>query len=302
MAIVRSIAGSVVRPIPAAITGASGGGGGGGGGGSLPLDTVTTAVLAYSVSRKLRTAYSGSALRVRRSSDNAEQDIGFSSNLLDESALTTFCGAGDGFIVTVYDQSGASGAEDYTQSTAAAQPQIVSSGAVVKKDTYPAMQQPASSDFVTLATWPGAASVTICEVWSAPSARNCVPVSATQNSSVFSGAAVNGESSTVLADGVGAGTQTYYKNGSLVATDGTDSRDTLHTAWNIDALIIARHAGLDLSVASVWDDLRTTYYLGSNALFPGPEYWSEQIVLSGASAGDVSSIESNQASAYGITL
>ena len=42
------------------------------------LDTYPNAAAAYSV-RKLRTAYTGSAIRVRRSSDNAEQNIGFTA-------------------------------------------------------------------------------------------------------------------------------------------------------------------------------------------------------------------------------
>ena len=62
------------------------------GGSSLLLDTYTGAAAAYSL-RKLRTAYSGSAIRVRRSSDNTEQDIGFTSNGdLDTSVLQTFVG------------------------------------------------------------------------------------------------------------------------------------------------------------------------------------------------------------------
>jgi hypothetical protein len=43
---------------------------------SLLLDTYTGAAVAYSL-RKLRTNYSGNAIRVRRSSDNTEQDFGF---------------------------------------------------------------------------------------------------------------------------------------------------------------------------------------------------------------------------------
>jgi len=42
----------------------------------LLLDIFPNAAVAYSL-RKLRTAYSGSAIRVRRSVDNAEQDFGF---------------------------------------------------------------------------------------------------------------------------------------------------------------------------------------------------------------------------------
>jgi hypothetical protein len=92
------------------------------------LDTYTGAAAAYSV-RLLRTAYAGSAIRVRRSSDNTEQDIGFSGGNLDTSALTTFVGANDGFVTTWYDQSG--NARNATQATAVNQPQIVSSGTLV---------------------------------------------------------------------------------------------------------------------------------------------------------------------------
>jgi hypothetical protein len=48
---------------------------------ALLLDTYTNAAVAFSL-RKLRTAYTGAAIRVRRSSDNAEQDIGTVYNTL----------------------------------------------------------------------------------------------------------------------------------------------------------------------------------------------------------------------------
>ena len=102
---------------------------------SLLLDLYPSAAAAYSV-RKLRTAYTGSAIRVRRSSDNAEQDIGFVAGNLDTTALTTFCLATDGFVTTWYDQSG--NAANATQTTAANQPQIVSSGAVITVNSKPA--------------------------------------------------------------------------------------------------------------------------------------------------------------------
>ena len=93
------------------------------------LDTYSGAAVAYSAARRLRTAYTGALIRVRRSSDNAEQDIGYTSgNVLDESALTTFVGANNGFVTTWYDQSG--NGNNAVQSTAANQPQIVSSGVV----------------------------------------------------------------------------------------------------------------------------------------------------------------------------
>jgi hypothetical protein len=100
------------------------------------LDLYPNAAAAYSV-RKLRTAYTGSAIRVRRSSDNTEQDIGFVNNILDTSALTTFCSGTNGFVTTWYDQSG--NGRNATQATAANQPQIVSSGSVLTVNTKPSI-------------------------------------------------------------------------------------------------------------------------------------------------------------------
>lgn len=69
------------------------------------LDTVPGASLALSL-RKLRSAYAGYCIRIRRSSDNAELDIGFVNNWVDIATILTFIGTGSGYIVTWYDQSG----------------------------------------------------------------------------------------------------------------------------------------------------------------------------------------------------
>jgi hypothetical protein len=92
------------------------------------LDTYSGAAAAYSL-RKLRTAYTGDAIRVRRASDNTEQNIGFVNNVLDTASLTSFCSGTNGFVTTWYDQSG--NGYNATQSTGANQPQIVSSGSVI---------------------------------------------------------------------------------------------------------------------------------------------------------------------------
>lgn len=102
----------------------------------LLLDTYPNAAAAYSL-RKLSSAYSGNCIRVRRSSDNAEQDFGFVNNVLDTASLLSFVGANNGFVTTWYDQSG--NARNITQTTAANQPQIVSSGAVLTQNTKPTL-------------------------------------------------------------------------------------------------------------------------------------------------------------------
>jgi len=102
---------------------------------SLLLDLYPSAAAAYSV-RKLRTAYTGSAIRVRRSSDNTETNIGFTAlGDLDTTALTSFCSSTNGFVTTWYDQSG--NARNFSQTTAANQPQIVSAGSVLTSNGEP---------------------------------------------------------------------------------------------------------------------------------------------------------------------
>ncbi len=84
--------------------------------------------------RRINSSYTGFAVRVRRSSDNTERDIGFTSNGdLDDAALTTFVGANNGFVTTWFDQSG--NGRNITQANGALQPSIVVSGTVVKLTT-----------------------------------------------------------------------------------------------------------------------------------------------------------------------
>ena len=104
--------------------------------GNLLLGLYPNAAAAYSL-RLLNPDYTGDAIRVRRSSDNTEQDIGFVSGALDTASLLTFCGVGDGFVTTWYDQSGNS--NNATQTTAAQQPKIVSGGSLVTENGKPAI-------------------------------------------------------------------------------------------------------------------------------------------------------------------
>jgi hypothetical protein len=110
-------------------------------GGSTPLllDEYPNAAAAYSL-RKLRTAYTGDAIQVRRT-DLAVMDIGFdSSGELDTAALLAFTGTGaldNGFVTTWYDQSG--NGNDATQTTALNQPQIVSSGSIINVNSKPSL-------------------------------------------------------------------------------------------------------------------------------------------------------------------
>lgn len=111
------------------------------------LSVYPGAAAAYSL-RLLDNFYQGYAIKVRRASDNAEQDIGFTVNNLDISTLETFCSGTDGYVTTWYDQSG--NGNDATQTTSANQPQIVSAGSTILDNGKPAIQFDGSNDYINL--------------------------------------------------------------------------------------------------------------------------------------------------------
>lgn len=140
---------------------------------SYLLDTYTAAA-AYSL-RQLKTGVTN-VVRVRRSSDNAESD--FTADEITDGTLTTWTGANNGFVVTWYDQSG--NGNDVTQSTAANQPQLVSSGSVLTKGGKPRLQFDGSNDSLrynaVIAALDETADATICTVTSGDLANNSGPI------------------------------------------------------------------------------------------------------------------------------
>jgi hypothetical protein len=111
------------------------------------LDEFTGAAAAYSL-RDLTFLRGGPVVRVRRSSDNTEQD--FTATQVTNGTLTTFCGAGNGFVRTWYDQSG--NGRNAEQTTTASQPQIVSSGALLTKNSKPSIDFDGTNDFLSNTT------------------------------------------------------------------------------------------------------------------------------------------------------
>ena len=113
---------------------------------NLLLDDYPNAAAAYSL-RKLDKDYAGSAIRVRRSNDNAESDIGFTSGgVLDTAALKTFVGANSGFVVAWYDQSG--NGRPFVQATAANQARIINAGTIDRENGKPFIRFDGSNDLM----------------------------------------------------------------------------------------------------------------------------------------------------------
>lgn len=115
------------------------------------LDGLPSISAAFSV-RRLASSYTGPILRVRRSSDNSEQNIGYdASGNLDTVSLTSFCGSGSCFIRTWYDQSG--NGDDAVQTTPSRQPRIVNAGTIETLNARPSIvYDGTSSGFLAQAT------------------------------------------------------------------------------------------------------------------------------------------------------
>jgi len=120
------------------------------------LDSFPGAQAAYSL-RKLSSAYTGSCLTVRRSSDNATANIGFYRYTVDTDAILNFVGNGNGFVTTWFDQSG--NGVNISQGTAASQFNIMTSGSLHYEGTDLVMSASTNRGFdrntnaVTLSNW-----------------------------------------------------------------------------------------------------------------------------------------------------
>ena len=113
---------------------------------------------AYSLRNLIDTTTS--VVRVRRSSDNTEQD--FTSTEITDGTLITFTGANDGFVTIWYDQSGNS--NNAVNSTATTQYKIVDSGVVYINNGKPAIYNPNTSSAKRFLEWTEFTAVTIIAV------------------------------------------------------------------------------------------------------------------------------------------
>lgn len=107
------------------------------------LDTYSGAVGAYSL-RYLSSSFVGNdVVLVRRSSDDAEQ--GFTPDEITDGTLTSFCGVGDGFVKTWYDQTTIN---NVSQENGGRQPKIVDQGDVVFSNAKPSVKFDGNDDYL----------------------------------------------------------------------------------------------------------------------------------------------------------
>ena len=92
----------------------------------MPLDSYKdNLVLGFSY-YKLLSSYKGNCVRVRRSSDNSEQDFGFVNNYIDYTGILSFCNGGSGYVTTWYNQY--ANGNNAVQTSSGNQPSVVVSG------------------------------------------------------------------------------------------------------------------------------------------------------------------------------
>jgi hypothetical protein len=97
--------------------------------------------------RKLSST-STNAIRVRRSSDNVEQDIGFVGDDLDTASILSFVGANDGRVVKWYNQGIGGATYDYSQSVLIDQPYIVASGVLLETGGKAAVRNTSGAEWL----------------------------------------------------------------------------------------------------------------------------------------------------------
>jgi hypothetical protein len=209
---------------------------------NLLLDDYPNAGAAYSL-RKLRLLYSGSAIKVRRDSDQALQDIGFLANgELDTASLESFCSGTDGFVHTWYDQSG--NGYNATQTTASKQPKIVSAGSTILENGKAAVEFDGSDDgFAT-----SLAGSSIFDFYSviktSVGEEFILPDNNTAASTYYGYIARNQGSTTIYSN---YGTPSLYVNGVLeTPIDRIDVMNLLSTG----SQVLNVHQGADTSIWS----------------------------------------------------
>jgi hypothetical protein len=236
-----------------------------------------------------------SSLRVRRASDNAELDIGFTgAGHLDTAAMLSHCAGTNGFVVTWYDQTG--NGRNLTQATTGNQPQIVTSGALTMTlNGRSGMSFDGTSDSLGATSWGAVAQ---------PYTRSIVAtrrdtdgghfinsIAGSPNAANYSTTATN----FALFGGTG---------GTPIVTWNNAESGVFTTLFN-DASSTIRKNGTVTGPATIgtngFDGVRVGSIEGTSAFFGADAY---EIIIFAASlpSADVVTLERNQGAYYGITV
>lgn len=241
--------------------------------------------------RRLRTAYTGSAIRVRRSSDDAQTDIGFTTTGdLDTVALLAFVGAGSGFVPVWYDQSG--NERNVSQPNPGFQPRIVSAGVYNGEADFRAAANASAgrllfAALLNLETFPYTVNAVMRQV------SNSVSMVLGNNAGSIQFFRVDGQATARFTPGVQYGS-TFNATNHVVLTQ-TNSSLSAATGWangaSVGSTTTAAGQGVSTNGIGAWSGNVSNFALREIIVF-----------ASALSATDRQALERNQGLAYGIPV
>lgn len=225
-----------------------------------PADGVSNIRAAYST-RRLLSSYTGGLIRVRRSSDNAEQDIGYVSNGdLDTTSLSSFVGANSGYVTKWYDQSG--NGDHLVPVSTANEATLVSSGTIQTVNSKACMNSTAQNQTYTV-TLGAALNNATSEVYSAfstsASGANVraitLPPATGQDWNSTNGWAP------ISTDGAGAGRMTYREFGGPTAlTVAAGTFKSIYARTTLTTLFISDGTNTQSQAARNFGNLNSTKF------------------------------------------
>lgn len=244
----------------------------------------TADAVGYSFDR-LRGAYSGPIVTIRRSSDNAEEDFYLNaSNTFDMTSetsggtsLSTWIGSDSGYITTRYDQGLT--AKHRTQTTQAAQPLIVDAGTLVTRGGKAALYYDGTDDEFISAAAIGEADVDCWYIFE-PDA-DTIYIHQHSSGSAYGLYCRDGNTSTTIHSNYGS--PTFRADGAAITIANRNEAYDKTTPRKLVA-----HLGADLTLWSTYD---VGYYGGGGLSSTG---WEQDYIIypsGGTSAGDITGIE-----------
>ena len=270
---------------------------------TYPLDLVSGATGAWAL-RKLKAAYTGNAIKVRRASDNATQDIAFANFYLDFVAEAAFRGGSSTFADTWYDQTGNS--RDILQATAGTQPGLFASGTpFLDIGNYPTLDWPTTAQMETVGNASNLITTTAGTVFAVVLADTTTGTTAPNGRAAWGQS--GGNAAVVFQNGVKAAAFTYSGAYNTATATGLSTATAYVVAWRLGAgnieIFVNSGTAAQTTASGTITSLASPFRVGACG---GSSPWDGRIAEvicynTALSNGDLATVGAAMASPYGIT-